>query len=56
MMSGEQFLLSAQEQSVLAVDELEASWQREMEAADAEGRFTFAGMMFVMNGREGFAR
>jgi len=40
---------AAQEQGVLAQDEIEA-WQRELKAADAEGQFTFAGMMFVVIG------
>jgi hypothetical protein len=35
---------------VLALDEID-QWQREMKAADAEGRFTFAGMMFAVVGK-----
>jgi len=46
-----QFLAAAQEQGVLARDEAE-KWQRELKAADAEGRFTFAGMMFAVMGRK----
>ena len=51
IMNMEQFLLSAQEQGVLAQDEVEA-WQRELKAADAEGQFTFAGMMCAVEGRK----
>jgi len=51
MMNMKQFLAAAQEQGVLARDEAE-KWQRELKAADAEGRFTFAGMMFAVMGRK----
>ena len=45
VMSREQFLAAAQEQGVLAGDDAE-KWQRELWAADDEGRFTFTGIMF----------
>ncbi|MCX6686748.1 MAG: hypothetical protein NTV10_08985 [Methanoregula sp.] len=51
MMNMEQFLAAAQEQGVLAQDEIEA-WQRELKSADAKGRFTFAGMIFGVVGRK----
>ncbi|MCX6682623.1 MAG: hypothetical protein NTY71_06525 [Methanoregula sp.] len=51
MMNMKQFLAAAQEQGVLARDEAE-KWQQELKAADAEGRFTFAGMMFAVGGRK----
>jgi hypothetical protein len=35
----------------VAQDEIE-EWQRELKAADAEGWFTFAGMMFAVAGRK----
>jgi hypothetical protein len=46
-MNMEQFLSAAQEKGVLARDMVE-QWQRELKAADAEERFTFAGMMFAV--------
>jgi hypothetical protein len=52
MTNMEQFLAVAVEQGVLARDEAE-QWQRELKAADVEGRFTFAGMMFAVSGRKG---
>ena len=51
MMNMEQFLAAAQEPGVLAGDEIEA-WQRDLRAADEEGWFTFAGMMFAVAGRK----
>jgi len=50
-MNTEQFLAAAQEQGVLAWDEIEV-WQRDLKDEDAEGRFTFAGMMFAVVGRK----
>jgi len=54
MMNMAQFLAAAEEQGVLARDEIVA-WQRELKAADAEGRFTFVGMMFAVDRRTGVA-
>ena len=39
---------------MLARDEIVA-WQRELKVSDAEGWFTFVGMMFVGEGRTGVA-
>jgi len=36
---------------VLARDEAE-KWQRDLKVADAEGRFTFAGMRVAVEGRK----
>jgi len=47
----EQFPAAALEQGVLVWDEVK-QWQRGLKAADAEGRFTFAGMMFAVVGRK----
>ena len=52
MMNMAQFLAAAVEQGVLARDEIVA-WQRELKEADTEGRFTFVGMMFAVEGRKG---
>ncbi|MDD5023674.1 MAG: hypothetical protein PHN79_01080 [Methanoregula sp.] len=49
-----QFLAAAEEQGVLVRDEIVA-WQRELKAADTEGRFTFVGMMFMVDRRTGVA-
>ena len=51
MMNMEQFLAAAVDQGALAPDEIGA-WQRELKAADARGQFTFAGMMFAVEGRK----
>ncbi|MDD5189074.1 MAG: methyltransferase domain-containing protein [Methanoregula sp.] len=52
LMNMEPFLAAAEEQGVLARDEIVA-WQRELKEADTEGRFTFVGMMFAVEGRKG---
>ena len=51
MMNMEQFLSAAQEKGVLTRDEV-AAWLQELKAADAKGRFMFAGMMFAVTGRK----
>ena len=51
MMNMEQFLAAAVDQGALARDEVE-KWQRELKAADAGGRFMFAGMLFAVEGRK----
>jgi len=51
MMNMEQFLAAAVDQGALDRDGAE-KWQRELKAADAGGRFTFAGMMFAVEGRK----
>jgi len=48
-MNMEQFLSAALEQGVLARNDAE-QWQQDLKAADADGRFTFAGMMFAAVG------
>ncbi len=53
-MNMEQFLAAAEEQDVLIRDQIIA-WQRELKAVDTEGRFTFVGMMFAVEGRKGIA-
>ena len=49
MMNMEQFLAAAQDQGVLARDEVVA-WLADLKDADAKGQFTFAGMMFAVIG------
>lgn len=51
MMNMEQFLAAAREKGVLKSDEV-TLWQQELNAADAKGQFTFAGMMFAVTGRK----
>ncbi|MCX6690343.1 MAG: hypothetical protein NTZ39_11755 [Methanoregula sp.] len=51
MTNMELFLTAAQDQNVLARDDIE-TWLWELKAANAEGRFTFAGMMFAVAGRK----
>jgi hypothetical protein len=51
MMNIKLFLAAAREQGVLAGGETK-TWLRELRAANAEGRFTFAGMMFAVMGRK----
>lgn len=46
-MNMEQFLLGAQELGVLERDEVER-WPRKLKITDADGQFTFAGMMFAV--------
>jgi ubiquinone/menaquinone biosynthesis C-methylase UbiE len=51
MMNMEQFLTAAQDNGVLARDEV-ASWLADLQAADGKGQFTFAGLMFAVAGRK----
>jgi len=51
MMNMKQFLAAAVEQGVLARDDV-ATWLRELKAVDENGRFTFAGMIFAVEGRK----
>jgi len=46
-----QFLAAALEQKILSPREAD-EWQQEMRSADAFGKFTFAGMIFVVSGRK----
>lgn len=46
----EQFLSVAQERGVLPSDEVSA-WLQELQAADVKGEFTFAGMIFAVEGK-----
>ena len=51
MMNMEQFLGAAQEEGVLARDDV-AAWLQELKAADARGQFMFTGLMFAVCGRK----
>jgi ubiquinone/menaquinone biosynthesis C-methylase UbiE len=51
MMNMEQFLTLAQEQNAIEPDDASA-WRQDLETADKEGRFTFAGMIFSVSARK----